>query len=131
VAAVDEPVVRNLPAAPAPPFGLRELVGLPAAGQGRHEAGLLLRLREAQRDLDAYATALRATTRGATYELLSRLDDHRELPDCPHTGEASLSVPPDPSAPSDPSDPSDPPLAPVLRLRRRGRHRRESPDGAA
>jgi hypothetical protein len=116
VAAVDEPVVRNLPAAPAPPFGLRELVGLPAAGQARHEAGLLPRLREAQRDLDAYATALRATTRGATYELLSRLDDHRGLPDCPHTEAEVL---------------ADAPLASVLPLRRRGRHRREGPDGAA
>jgi hypothetical protein len=121
VAAVDEPVVRNLPAAPAPPFGLRELVGLPAAGQARSEAGLLLRLRAAQRDLDAYAAALRATTRGATYELLSRLDDHRGLPDCPHTGL--------PDAP--PDVPADTPLAPVLPLRRRGRHRREGPDGAA
>ena len=116
VAAVDEPVVRNLPAAPPPPFGLRELVGLTAAGHARHEAGLLLRLRAAQRDLDAYATALRATTRGATYELLSRLDDHRELPDCPHV---------------DPAGADDAPLAPVLPLRRRGRHRREGPDGAA
>lgn len=123
VAAVDEPVVRNLPAAPAPPFGLRELVGLPPAGQGRHEAGLLLRLREAQRDLDAYATALRATTRGATYELLSRLDDHRALPDCPHTDAAA--------EPHPPPDPAGAPLAPVLLLRRRGRHRREGPDGAA
>src|SRR5690349_13413349 len=53
VAAVDEPVVRDLPAAPAPPFGLRELLGLPSPGPGRDDVALLLRLRAVQRDLDA------------------------------------------------------------------------------
>src|SRR5437868_3678754 len=75
VAAVDEPVVRNLPAAPAVPFGLRELIGLAPPGDSRGEVEALLRLRGVQRDLDAYAHALRATTRVATQDLLSRLDD--------------------------------------------------------
>jgi hypothetical protein len=75
VAAVDEPVVRNLPAAPPVPFGLRELVGLAPPGQARGEVEALLRLRAVQRDLDAYARALRVRTRAATQDLLSRLDD--------------------------------------------------------
>ncbi len=77
VAAVDEPVVRNLAAAPAPPFGLRELVGLAAPDGAHRDVVLLPRLREAQRELDAYACALRARTQAATSELLSRLDDRR------------------------------------------------------
>jgi hypothetical protein len=77
VAAVDEPAVRHLGTAPAPPFGLRELVGLAGAGSTQHEVVLLLRLREAQRDLDAYACALRERTRAATSGLVSRLDDRR------------------------------------------------------
>ncbi len=74
LAAIDEPVVRNLPAAPPPPYGLRELLGLAPRGLARGEADVLLRLRAVQRDLDAYAAALRATTRTATQDLLSRLD---------------------------------------------------------
>jgi hypothetical protein len=65
VAAVDEPVVRNLPAAPAVPFGLRELLGLAPAASAGAEVELLLRLRAAQRDLDAYAAALRAAIAGS------------------------------------------------------------------
>jgi hypothetical protein len=75
LAAIDEPVVRNLPAAPPPPCGLRELLGLAPPGPARGEAAALLRLRAVQRDLDAYAAALRATTRDATQDLVSRLDD--------------------------------------------------------
>jgi hypothetical protein len=112
VAALDEPVVRTLPAAPTPPFGLRELVGLSAPGSARREVVLLLRLRQAQRDLDAYACALRERTRAATAGLVSRLDDHR-----PDAGQ----------------DGADRPLAPVVPLRRRGpaRPRREGPDDVA
>jgi hypothetical protein len=108
VAAVDEPIVRDLPAAPAPPFGLRELVGLDAPGSASRELALLLRLRAAQRDLDAYAGALRARTRVATTELVSRLDDARPGSRADQQGGAG-----------------EPTLAPVLPLRRRG------PAGAA
>jgi hypothetical protein len=75
VAAVDEPVVRNVPAAPAAPFGLRELLGLGPPGSARDDVALLLRLREVRRELDAYACALRTQVRAATCELVSRLDD--------------------------------------------------------
>jgi hypothetical protein len=64
VAAIDEPVVRSLPTAPAVPFGLRELLGLAPPGLARGEADVLLRLRVVQRDLDAYARALRASAAG-------------------------------------------------------------------
>ena len=113
VAAVDEPVVRNLPAAPVPPFGLRELLGLGSRAPGPEEVALLLRLREVQRDLDAYACALRGQVRAATRELVSRLDDRRPgdgagAEDCPD-GDA---------------------LAPVLPLGRLPRQRR-GPDDVA
>jgi hypothetical protein len=111
VAAVDEPVVRNLPAAPAVPFGLRELIGLAPPGRTRGEVQALLRLRAVQRDLDAYAHALRATTRVATQDLLSRLDD-----------------PPGPT-PQEPDD-GDAAPAPVILLEARRRRRRD-PDGVA
>ena len=111
VAAVDEPAVRNLPA--APPFGLRELLGMGSPGTALEEVALLLRLREVQRGLDAYACALRAQVRAATRELVSRLDDRR-----PAGGPA-------PEAPLEDST-----LAPVLALRRLPRQRR-GPDDAA
>jgi hypothetical protein len=64
VAAIDEPVARRLatsgPASAAVPCGLRELLGLAAPGAQRGEAAVLLRLRGVQRDLDAYASGLRA-----------------------------------------------------------------------
>jgi hypothetical protein len=112
VAAIDEPAVRNLPAAP-PPFGLRELLGMGSPGTALEEVALLLRLREVQRDLDAYACALRTQVRAATRELVSRLDDRR-----PAGGPA-------PEAPLE-----DSALAPVLALRRLPRQRR-GPDDAA
>jgi hypothetical protein len=114
VAAVDEPVVRTLPAAPVPPFGLRELLGLGSPGTALAEVALLLRLREVQRDLDAYACALRGQVRAATRELVSRLDDRR---------------PADGAAPEDSLD-ADAALAPVLPLHRLPRQRR-GPDDAA
>ena len=107
VAAVDEPVVRNLPAAPGVPYGLRELVGLAPPGQARGEVEALLRLRSVQRDLDAYACALRTTTRTATHDLLSRLDD-----------------------PADPDTADGDPVATVIPLATR-RRRRPEPDGVA
>lgn len=116
VAAVDEPVVRNLPTAPPVPFGLRELVGLAPPGHARGEVEVLLRLRAVQRDLDAYARALRATTRAATQHLLSRLDD-----------------PADPGLPAEPSEAprsGREPLAPVILLEARRRRRPDS-DGVA
>ena len=113
VAAVDEPVVRNLPAAP-PPFGLRELLGMGSPGTALEEVALLLRLREVQRDLDAYACALRGQVRAATRELVSRLDDRR--PGGGGGPEGSLDV--------------DAALAPVLPLGRLPRQRR-GPDDVA
>jgi hypothetical protein len=110
VAAIDEPVVRNLPEAPRVPFGLRDLVGLAPAGQARGEVETLLRLRTVQRDLDAYAVALRTTTRTATADLVSRLDDPTGLPE--EAGDDAA------------------PLAPVLLLEAR-RGRRRDPDGVA
>lgn len=108
VAAVDEPVVRNLPPAPAPAFGLRELLGLAAPGATAEAVALLVRLREVQRDLDAYARALRAQTREATAGLVTRLDDQRAGDT---SGEQAV-------------------LAPVLPLRRPGR-RPGGPDEVA
>jgi hypothetical protein len=113
VAAVDEPAVRNLPATPVPPFGLRELLGLGSPGTAREEVALLLRLREVQRDLDAYACALRAQVRVVTRELVSRLDDQRR-------DEGGAPVGP----------PEDSALAPVLPLHRLPRPRR-GPDDVA
>ena len=110
VAAIDEPAVRNLPAAP-PPFGLRELLGMGSPG-ALEEVALLLRLREVQRDLDGYACALRTQVRAATRELVSRLDDRR-----PAGGPA-------------PEAPEESALAPVLALHRLPRQRR-GPDDAA
>jgi hypothetical protein len=101
VAAVDEPALRNLPATPVPPFGLRELLGLSSSGSARDEVSLLLRLRDAQRDLDAYACSLRAQVLAATSDLVSRLDDRRP------GGAAAPETPADADA-----------LAPVLPLRR-------------
>jgi hypothetical protein len=109
VVAVDEPVVRSLPAAPAVPFGLRELVGLAPPGHVRGEVKALLRLRAVQRDLDAYARALRARTRVATQDLLSRLDDPADLV---------------------PREPDDGATARVILLDAR-RRRRPDPDGVA
>jgi len=109
VAAVDEPVVRNLPAAPAPPFGLRELLGLTSSGPARDDVALLLRLRDVQRDLDVYAGALRGQVRAATSELVSRLDDRR---------------------PGGPAEAERDTLAPVLPMQR-GRRPRRGPDDAA
>ncbi len=79
VAAVDEPAVRSLAPAPVPRSGLRELLGLTAPGAADEGVALLVRLREAQRDLDAYARALRAQTREATAGIVSRLDDRRPV----------------------------------------------------
>jgi hypothetical protein len=112
VAGVDEPVVRSLPSAPAVPFGLREMLGLAPPGAATGEVDVLLRLRTVQLDLDAYARALRETTRTATQDLLSRLDD-----------------PVDDQGPG-PVEAEEAPPAPVILLaarRRRGR----TPDGAA
>ena len=113
IAAVDEPVVRSLPAAPAPPFGLRELLGLGTPGAGPDEVALLLRLRDVQRDLEAYACALRAQMRAATSDIVSRLDDRRP---------GAAAAPEGPSAANV--------LAPVLPLHRIPGPRR-GPDDAA
>jgi hypothetical protein len=66
-----------------------------------------------QRDLDAYARALRAEMRAATGDLVSRLDDRRP---------AAAAAPPGP--------PDTHVLAPVLPLHRIPRPRR-GPDDAA
>ena len=109
VTGVDEPAVRTLPAAPVPPFGLRELLGLASPVSNGDDVALLLRLREVQRDLDVYAAALRAQVRSATEELVSRLDDRRPE-SAPQTERETL--------------------APVLPLQR-GRRPRRGPDEAA
>jgi hypothetical protein len=116
VAAVDEPVVRNLPAAPAPPFGLRELLGLTSPGSARNDVALLLRLRDVRRDLDAYAGALHAQVRAATSELVSRLDDRRP-------GVTAQQGPGGTAAPERDT------LAPILPLQRS--RRRRGPDDVA
>jgi hypothetical protein len=96
VAALEEPAVP----------GLRDLLGLPAPGTAQPEAALLLRLRAAQRELDAHAVALRASTRTATADVVTRLDRARPpsattaLPARAHGGDAVA-------------------VAPVLPLRRR------------
>ncbi|HYY11598.1 MAG TPA: hypothetical protein VE781_11725 [Kineosporiaceae bacterium] len=103
VARVDEPVLRSLAGAVPPPVGLRELLGVTGAPA---DVALLLRLREVGRDLDAYASALRASARLATADLVSRLDDHRP----PSTArEAAMAAHPSSGSPR---------LAPVLPLRR-------------
>lgn len=122
LAAIDEPVVRNLPAAPPVPYGLRELLGLAPQGLARGEADVLLRLRAVQRDLDAYGRALRATTRSATQDLLSRLDDPLDdPPDEPHD-----------EAPDEaPAEAPDARIAPVVVLATRRPRRPGGPDGVA
>jgi hypothetical protein len=123
VAAVDEPVVRNLPAAPAPPFGLRELLGLTSPGSSRDDVALLLRLRDAQRDLDAYAGALRDQVRAGTSELVSRLDDRRPeitTPGGPGTADGRQ---------GGTAAPARDTLAPILPLQRS--RRRRGPDDVA
>ncbi len=62
------------PEEPAGVPGVRDLLGLPAPGTAKSEAALLLRLRAAQRELDAQAVALRASSRGVTADVLTRLD---------------------------------------------------------
>ncbi len=75
VAGVDEPAMHAAgPGAPPPPSGLRDLLGLTTADG---QVPLLLRLRSAQRELDAYAVALRDRTRSTTAQLVTRLDDRR------------------------------------------------------
>jgi hypothetical protein len=122
VADIDEPAVRSLPSAPTPPYGLRELLGLGAATSPQHEAALLLRLRQVQRDLDAYAVALREA---GLREAGLREAGLREA----GLREAGLR-----DAQDERARPPAAALAPVLPLRRRGRHRRPPrpvPDGVA
>jgi hypothetical protein len=77
VTAIDEPSHSGSDAAALLPGGLREILGLPACDQALPEAGALLRLRAAQRDLDEYARTLRASTDLATLELAALLDATR------------------------------------------------------
>lgn len=78
VTAIEEPAdgAAGLPAGTLPP-GLREILGLPTCGAALPEAAVLLRLREAQRDLDDYARTLRESADLATLELASLLDAER------------------------------------------------------
>jgi hypothetical protein len=79
VTSIDEPDPdRGHPAvAVGLPADLREILGLPDCQQALPEAAVLLRLRAAQRDLDEYARALRASTDLATLELATLLDAER------------------------------------------------------
>lgn len=70
VTSLDEPAPRALPAAPALPCSLRTMIGLPTCEDALGETAVLERLRDALRDLDAYAAALRATTDDATRALV-------------------------------------------------------------
>lgn len=123
VAGVDEPVLRGVPAA-APPFALRELLGLTGPGSARDEVALLLRLRAVQRDLDAYACALRLQARAATRDLVTRLDDRR-----PDDGRPEDRRPEERAVPDGFSREPDT-LAPVVPLQRSRRTRR-GPDDVA
>lgn len=79
VTAIDEPSGGNgLPVGALPP-GLREILGLPACEAALPEAAVLLRLREAQRDLDEYARTLRESADLATLDLAAPLDADRVL----------------------------------------------------
>ncbi|HEY6794907.1 MAG TPA: hypothetical protein VI248_09505 [Kineosporiaceae bacterium] len=71
VTSIDEPEGEcgDAPSAAGPPAGLKEILGLPACDQALPEASVLLRLRAAQRDLDEYARALRASADLAATDL--------------------------------------------------------------
>lgn len=73
VTSLDEPHARSLPAAPALPCSLRAMIGLPQCEDALGETAVLERLRDALRDLDAYAAALRCTTDDATRRLVDLL----------------------------------------------------------
>jgi hypothetical protein len=83
VTAIDEPLVRGEAGCGAGtallPVGLREILGLPVCDQALTEASVLLRLRAAQRDLNEYAQALRASTDLATMELADLLEADRSV----------------------------------------------------
>ena len=110
VATPDEPAVPGL-------LDLHDLLGLAAPGTARSEAALLLRLRAAQRELDAYAVGLRASVRAATADVVTRLDDNRRS-----AGTAT--------APALRGRPDDA-VAVVLPLRRRAGGRSASPGPAS
>ncbi len=74
VTAPDEPHGRELPEAPILPCGLRDIVGLPDGSGALSETTTLLRLRDALRELDVYAAALRETTDDATRALVELLE---------------------------------------------------------
>lgn len=59
------------------PSDLREIVGLPICESALPEAAALLRLRSAQRDLDAYARNLRESADLAALDLAGVLDAER------------------------------------------------------
>jgi hypothetical protein len=110
VATPDEPAVPGL-------LDLHDLLGLAPPGTARSEAALLLRLRAAQRELDAYAAGLRASVRAATADVVTRLDDSRRP-----AGTAA--------APGLQGSPDDA-VALVLPLRRRAGGRSASPGPAS
>lgn len=66
---IDELATRPLPCDPAPPYGLRDLVGIPDNEAALAESGVLLQLRAVLGDLDAYACALRTTADEITRQL--------------------------------------------------------------
>jgi hypothetical protein len=74
VTALDEPAARLLPEAPVLPCGLKGIVGLPEGSGALPETAALVRLRDALRELDAYAAVLRETTDDATRALVELLD---------------------------------------------------------
>jgi hypothetical protein len=79
VTAIEEPTSDSTVPSVALPAGLREILGLPVCKAALPEAAVLLRLRQAQRDLDEYAQALRTSADLATLELAALLDAERTV----------------------------------------------------
>ncbi|MDQ1288062.1 MAG: hypothetical protein QG622_1627 [Actinomycetota bacterium] len=79
VTAIDEPTGDTAFPTVALPPGLREILGLPVCQAALPEATVLVRLRQAQLQLDEYANALRESADLATLELAALLDAERAV----------------------------------------------------
>lgn len=65
--------------ATAPPFGLRELVGIPPAAQALDDASALVPLREVLTELDRYRARLRREVVATSRQLAMRLGTEEEF----------------------------------------------------